>query len=122
VEIRFTYDLNGILEVETTVVSTGQKAAMVIERTPGRLTKEQIEEARKAMAKLKFHARDALPNVTALARADAVFVELAGAEREAMGRVIALFRVALEGQDASQIEAARTDLLALVSRHRRTYN
>jgi molecular chaperone HscC len=39
VDVRFTYDLNGILEVETTVVSTMKKTVLVIERTPGRLSK-----------------------------------------------------------------------------------
>ena len=47
-EIRFTYDLNGILEVETTILATGKKAAMVIERTPGHMSKDAIAKAREA--------------------------------------------------------------------------
>ncbi len=82
IDVRFTYDLNGILEVETTIASTGKKASMVIEKTPGRLTDAQIEEARKAMTRLKFHPREALPNTTALTRADALYVELSGPARE----------------------------------------
>jgi molecular chaperone HscC len=114
VDVRFTYDLNGILEVDTTVVSTGRSAIMVIERAPGRMTPKQIEDARRAMARLKFHPRDALPNVTALARADALHVELAGADRELLGRAIAALRAALEGQREPEIAEARGRLLALV--------
>ena len=119
VDIRFTYDLNGILEVETTVHSTGQKASMVLEKTPGRLTEEQIEKARKEMARFKFHPRDALPNTTALARGDALYVELSGAERENLGHAIALLRAALEAQDEARIVPLREQLVQLTAAYKR---
>ena len=37
------------------------------------------------MGRLKFHPRDSLPNRTALARADALYAELRGPEREVLG-------------------------------------
>ena len=36
VEVRFTYDLNGILEVETTVLANGKKQSVVITNSTGR--------------------------------------------------------------------------------------
>ena len=99
VDVRFSYDLNGMLEVDMTVLSTGRRETLVIEQTPGRLTATQIADARKALARLKFHPREALPNTTALARADALYVELVGPPREALGDAIALFRAALDGRD-----------------------
>ena len=45
------------------------------------------------MARLKFHPRDALPNATLLARADALYVELTGTPRTALGEAIARFRL-----------------------------
>jgi molecular chaperone HscC len=119
VDVRFTYDLNGILEVETTIHSTAAKATMVIEKTPGRLSAEQIEKARKEMARLKFHPRDALPNTTALARADALYVELQGDDRERLGHTMALFRAALETQNEAQIVALREELLRLIAAFKR---
>jgi molecular chaperone HscC len=119
VDVRFTYDLNGILEVETTIHSTGAKATMVIEQTPGRLTSDQIEKARKDMARLKFHPRDALPNTTALARADALYVELQGDDRERLGHTMALFRAALEAQHEANISALREELLRLIAAFKR---
>jgi molecular chaperone HscC len=113
VSVRFTYDMNGILEVDMTPLKTGKTHTLVIEGSPGRLTKEEIEEARKAMSRLKFHPRDALPNTTILARADALFVEVTGADRDRLGDAIASFRAALESQDDSLISAHR-DTLALV--------
>jgi molecular chaperone HscC len=122
IDVRFTYDLNGILEVETTVGSTGKKTSLVLERTPGRLTAREIEAARRAMQALKFHPRDALPNTTALARADALFVELTGRERERLGFVIASLRAALETQDEAQIRPVREELQGLITTYRRTFH
>jgi molecular chaperone HscC len=119
VDIRFTYDLNGILEVETVIVSTGKKAVLVLERTPGRLSPEEIERARREMGRLKFHPRDALPNVTVLARADALYVELSGGARAELGHAIAAFRLALEGQDEKAIAPMRQRLIGLVATYRR---
>jgi molecular chaperone HscC len=69
VRVRFTYDLNGILEVDTTVVATGKTESFVIEGSTRRLTPQQLKEARDAMARLKFHPpRDAAQRDLARAR------------------------------------------------------
>jgi len=119
VDVRFTYDLNGILEVETTIVSTGKTSTLIIEKSPGRLSAAQIKAAREAMTKLKFHPRDALPNTTALARADALHVELQGQERAFLGQAIAAFRGALEGQDRKEIDTYRDRLNTIVAQLQR---
>jgi molecular chaperone HscC len=119
VDVRFTYDLNGILEVEATIVSTGKSESLVIEETPGRMTAAQVKAARAAMERFKFHPRDALPNATALARADALYVELSGPPREQLGHALAQLRVALESLDEDEITARRERLIALTARLRR---
>lgn len=118
VEVRFTYDLNGLLEVEMTISSSKKTGVLVIEPGQGRMSQKQIEQARKQMKSLKLHPRDALPNLTALARADALYVELSGAEREELGAFIARFRAALETQDRRVIDEARATLIHLVSARR----
>jgi molecular chaperone HscC len=120
VEVRFTYDLNGILEVETTVLSSGKAQTLVLEQTPGRLSQEQIEEARLRMGRLKFHPRESLPNATALARAEALFMELTGPEREELGNALSAFHAALETQDAEAINYCRQRLNHLVETYRRS--
>jgi len=114
-DVRFTYDLNGILEVDVEVKSTGKKHQMVIERNPGQMSTSDVSAARSALARLKFHPRESLPNRAALARAEAAYVEANGRERELLGASVRNFRLALEGQDPRAIDAARiavTDLLA----------
>ncbi len=114
VEVRFTYDLNGVLEVDVTVLSTGQRRELVLEQSPGRLSAGELERARVAMDKLKFHPRDALPNTTALARAEALFVELTGPSRQILGQAIATFKGVLELQDVELIQASRGEVLRLI--------
>ena len=118
IDVRFTYDLNGILEVDMTIVGSGETSTLVIERSPGRMTTEQIEQARQTMRTLKFHPREALPNTTALARAESLYTELRGPARELLGAAMRAFRLALEEQDPHAIECGRGELLALVERFR----
>lgn len=119
VEVRFTYDLNGILEVESTIVATKKRATLVIDHSGGGLSRRELEKAQKAMQRLKFHPRDALPNRTALARADALYAELTGIEREAMAAAIESLRLALEAQDRTAIESSRAFLTSRIDRLRR---
>jgi molecular chaperone HscC len=113
VEVRFSYDMNGVLDIDATIVSTKKTATFTIERTPGRLSKSEIAETRERLLRLKFHPRESLPNVTALARADALYAELLAGDRAVLGRAIAAFRVALEAQDAGVIEESRQSLIQL---------
>ena len=113
IDVRFTYDLNGILEVEMKLEGSERVEHLVIEERPGRLSAAQIEQARQAMAALKFHPREALPNRTTLAKADAVFTQLTGPARDELGQAIATFRTALETQEPDIIERFREQLNAL---------
>ncbi len=111
IEVRLTYDLNGILEVDTTVLATKRTRSMVIEKTPGRLSKAQLAAARQQMAALKFHPRDALPNITALNRAEELHQELTGDSRAYLAEAMSMFRLCLQTQDPEQISQGRALLL-----------
>jgi len=113
VDVRFTYDLNGLLEVDTEVVSTGKKQNFVLEKAGSNMSKADLAAARKRMQALKFHPREALPNVTALARAESLYVELRGDLRELLGDRISAFKSALETQDPTRIEEQRNALREL---------
>lgn len=114
IDVRFTYDINGLLEVEATVLETKEKKSILLENAPGRMTASQIAEARRAFERLKFHPRDALPNATALARAEATYVELIGVRRDDLGSAMAAFRAALDSQDGQLIEQLRGELLHML--------
>jgi molecular chaperone HscC len=106
-DVRFTYDVNGLLQVEATVAKTGQTFGVVIEGNPGVLTEEEIEQCLRALAELKIHPRDQLENRTLLARAERLFEQRRGDERAWLGQQILLFEQLLATQDKRQITPAQ---------------
>jgi len=110
VAIRFTYDVNGILEAEMTVAETGEKHRLVIEENPGVLTPDEIEARLKELARIKIHPREQLPNATLMARADRLFQQTLGEQRQWVAQETARFQAALETQNDGLIEAARLSL------------
>ncbi|MDH3699986.1 MAG: molecular chaperone HscC [Alphaproteobacteria bacterium] len=116
VDIRFTYDINGLLEVQTTVKSTDETNRIVIEQNAGVLSREEIDKRLKALAKLKVHPRDESVNQAVLARAGRLYEERLGELRTEIGGQVALFEGILEGQRPEEIEFARGRLNEFLDR------
>jgi molecular chaperone HscC len=57
VDVRFTYDANGLLEVEVTVVNSNEQRRMVIENDVGALSPAQIVERHAALSTLRILAQ-----------------------------------------------------------------
>lgn len=106
VDIRFSYDMNGILEVEVTLLATGKKRSLVIEQRPGCLSPKQVEEAIQRLKPLKWHPRDLVPNRARLERANRIYVDLVGPARHHLNAVTEQFEIALETQDPLVIKQA----------------
>jgi len=116
IDIRFTYDPNGLLEVDSRVVGTDKAKSIVIEQRPGALSRREVAAALKRMKQLKFHPRESLPNRTAMSRAEALYPELRGESRAVLTAAIAQLEAALRGQLLEEIESAREQLVALTGR------
>jgi len=110
VDVRFTYDLNGVLEVEALIVDTRAKFTHVVTRYARGLSKEQVQRAIQDMQKLKTHPREETPNRFLLLRAGRVFQELSLMQREMLGRMMDGFETALELQDKEAIQLHREAL------------
>ncbi|MEZ6143314.1 MAG: Hsp70 family protein [Zavarzinella sp.] len=111
VEVRFTYDLNGVLEVEAEIVATKTKVSTVITKaTKGNLSKEEIQRALEEMKKLKMHPREDSVNRYLLKRAERLYQELPTDLREVLGMLLDGFEEALGTQDPFAIENNRTAL------------
>jgi molecular chaperone HscC len=107
VDIRFTYDVSGLLEVETAVLSTGAKDRLVIEGNPGILTAPEIAERLSKLAHLKIHPRDDAKNQAVMARAERLYEERLGEVRRVIGQMIEDFQIALDRQNPTEIETLR---------------
>ncbi len=117
VDVRFTYDLNGVLEVEATVVATKQKVSHIITKHARGLQADQIARALDDMQKLKTHPREETANRFLLRRAERVFQELSLDERAVLGHLLDGFEGAIEFQDAEAIERHREALRSFLDRH-----
>jgi molecular chaperone HscC len=110
IEVRFTYDINGLLEVEAMVVSTGVKKSVVIEERPGVLSDSEVKERLAVLAALKIHPSDQLENRTLLARGDRLYEQSLGVVREQVGFETAQFSATLLTQDPLLVARARNHL------------
>lgn len=110
VDVRFTYDLNGVLEVEATIVATKKRVSHVITYHAKGLTAAAVERAVAEMAALKTHPREESVNRFMIRRAERLYQELPLAERRFLDALITGFEEALELRDAAAIEANRAAL------------
>ncbi|MFT3736898.1 MAG: molecular chaperone HscC [Rhodocyclaceae bacterium] len=110
VDVRFTYDVNGLLEVEATVVSTGANRRLLIQENPGLLSDEEIKRRFSELATLKIHPRDQAEHRTLLARAERIFLQIKGDARQWLAQQILAFEHALESQDPRLIAQAKVHI------------
>jgi molecular chaperone HscC len=110
VDVRFTYDTSGLLEVDVAVPSTGMTRNLVIVDEEDRRSQKDVEARRKALEKLKVHPRDEAENVAMLARAERAYEGFTGHIRDVIGQALTEFQGALDKQDPRIIADAREGL------------
>lgn len=115
IDVRYTYDINGILEVEVTVVSTGVKKTMVIEKNPGHMSKEEVQERLEELKEIKIHPREKEENKHLIARGERLYEESIGLARTYIAQGISDFEDALDKQDEREISRAYEELKKLLN-------
>lgn len=102
-DVRFTYDINGILEVDVQCVSTGETKNKVILNKNIKLTDEEIAVKQKELQKLKILPRDEEENKAIIARAERLYEEAFGEFRDIIGINTQRFLEILASQDSKKI-------------------
>lgn len=115
VDVRYTYDASGILEVEATVVATRKLHRLVIEGNPGALSRKEIEQRLKALAGLKIHPRDEQENTALIARLRSAYENHLGDERQYIGNLLQQFEAVMHSQDKYTIQDARQQIDSILS-------
>jgi len=113
-DVRFTYDVSGVLEAEITVLPSQEKHKLVIAENAGVMTQAEIEQRLLELAELKIHPRDRIENRTLVAQADRLYEQLLGQEREYLAQYVAAFQSVLDKQDPKATERARESLLQVM--------
>ena len=78
INVRFTYDINGILEVEAKVVSTGVKKSKLI--INGDLSEEEKSEKIKMLEEIKIQSENKNKDKLLLERANRIYAEIVNTE------------------------------------------
>jgi len=107
VDVRYTYDVNGILDVDVEVDNTGISKNLVITKLAGHISDDEIAKRREALAALKIHPRDQEENRLLLERANRMFEQFLGAERQHVGHLLSEFTGILDTQDPQEINKAK---------------
>jgi molecular chaperone HscC len=109
-DVRFTYDNNGLLEAEATLPLTGEKRQLVIENNPGVLQPAEIKQRLHALSALKIHPREQQVNTLLLARLERLYQESLGDVRQHLNAMASQFQRTLESQDERAIRELRLEL------------
>ena len=114
VDVRFSYDANGLLAVDARETSTGQETSAVIQQSGTVMSASQIAEALGRLQALKVHPRDQQENLYLRQRTKRLYEDRLGEERHWISRELALFDAALDTQDEHTIRAAREGMRRLL--------
>ena len=113
IDCRFTYDINGLIEVDVHVPLTGETRQLTIVDDDGP-TGADLDKQREALAALKVHPRDSDVNRAVLARANRCFENFLGDKRAHVAALISEFENVIDGQDPRAIERFRGNLVQML--------
>lgn len=113
-DVRFTYDVNGLLEVEAMLQSGGARRRTVIQGGGARMSDADIQRRLEELAQLKIHPREHAVNRVLLAQAERIYQMTRGSDREALAGEILLFERALATQEEREVARGRERLRRVV--------
>ena len=114
IQVRFSYDVNGVLEIDAQVVSSGEKYYKMILNTPTELSASEIEASKSKLAALKFHPREQEGNMILIARAERLYEGRLGDDREVLLQALRWFESVLEQQNLTEIAQAQIEFADLL--------
>ena len=106
INVRFTYDINGILEVEATVVSTGLKKSKLI--VNGDLSEEEKNEKIKMLEEIKIQSENKNKDKLLLERANRIYAEIVNTEiRNHISGYLKKYQMVVATGDRIRIQKAK---------------
>jgi molecular chaperone HscC len=115
VQVTFTLDLDGILEVEAEILATKVKSAKIFQREGDALSEKRLERARERIRALKTDPALRPRHRDLLGRADLLWREVTGDARQLLELGLRAFEGALAGRDPDTISQAYDQLLGICS-------
>lgn len=115
ISVRFTYDINGILDIEIKCLQTGETRQGLIVNDDS-LSQQQIDEHTRKLQVLKLHPRGQEENQLMLARGERLYAENCGETRDYIASLINYFQKALESNNLVEIEKSKRTITELFNK------
>ncbi|MCL2715133.1 MAG: Hsp70 family protein [Alphaproteobacteria bacterium] len=119
VNVRYTYDINGALEVEVTVPST-RKVERRVFRNQSNLSEQELEQRFATLAAIKLPPREQAENRVLIARAERLYAESLGEARDQLVSMLQRFEAALNDPSTRDAGQLRRDFAAALARFERS--
>ena len=103
VRVRFTYDINGLLEVDV-VGKNGQSGRLVLQGAG--MSQEEVETRLKELESLKMHPRDQEGARTLIARGERLYAMTVGQMRDQVAWMLDWYQLQLSTQESLRIAKA----------------
>lgn len=111
-DIRFSYDINGLLEVDVNLLESGNTYSKVIDHSPIGLSEAQKQASHDRLKSLKIHPRDAMPNRALVARLERAWSQSLGDERLQIGIWLQEFDEVLASHKEEDVNEVRERLVS----------
>lgn len=103
VRIRFTYDINGLLEVEV-VNEAGHAERLVLQNRD--MSPQEAARRLEELSRLKLHPREQEENRAMIARGERLYAVTVGSLRERVGELLDWYQRVLSGQEPLKVAKA----------------
>lgn len=113
IDVTYTYDVNSLLEVEVTVLSTKETKKMIIQND-NNISEEEAKKRFEELQFLKQNPRDEEENLYAILRGNRVFEEVLGEDKRNLEKELENFDRVLSKGTRIEIDRARKKLLELL--------
>ncbi len=107
IRVRFTYDINGLLEVEV-INGVGKRASLVIKKRD--MSPQEVESRLKELSALKLHPREQERPRALIARAERLYAATIGNTRHQLTHLLHWYQNILNQQDALLIVKASSKM------------
>ncbi len=105
--VKFAYDISGILMVEVTTASTGEKKELTITSDGIALSDEEISEKIKILQTMSLNPRENEQNDAILSRVERIYEESSGSVRKQVMNMADYFTYLMQKGDIYRLESAR---------------
>ena len=113
IDVRFTYDINGALEVEVEVLSTKLRERKIFRNASG-LSEAELEARFASLSAIKLHPRELMENKTLIARAERLYAEQNERNRDALRSMIRQFEHVITNQTQRDSKLARDEFARML--------